>query len=70
MKKEKFTTIPSAMEEADNFSFEFENKVVSDFQKKQLEQYNVYINFLNDYYNNPNATPIKFDKELSTKLFY
>lgn len=70
LKKEKFTTIPSAMEEADNFSFESENNEVSHFQKKQLEQYNIYINFLNDYYNNPNATPIKFDKDLSKRLFY
>ncbi len=69
MKKEKFTTIPSAMEEADTLSFEMEEGEKNEFIAKQLEQYNIYINFLNDYYNNPNAQALRFDKLLSKKLF-
>lgn len=69
MNKENFTTLPSAMEEADNLSYEIENNNSSDFVKKQLKQYNIYINFLYDYYNDKNAKPIKFDQSLSLKLF-
>ena len=70
MKKEKFTTIPSAMEEADTLSAEMEDEVKSEFINKQLNQYNIYINFLNSYYNDKDAKPLKFDKSLSKKLFY
>ena len=70
LKKEKFTTLPSAMEEADTMSFEFEKNEQDEFTKKQLDQYNIYINFLNDYYNDVNAKAIRFDSELSRKLFY
>ena len=64
-----FTTLPAAMEEADNLSLEIEEKG-SDFQlKEQLDQYNIYINFLNDYYNEQNPNPVKFDSTLSKKLF-
>ncbi len=70
LKKQKFTTLPSAMEEADTMSLELEEKKLDDFMTKQLEQYNIYINFLNDYYNDSNAKAIRFDKELSQKLFY
>ena len=34
-----------------------------------LEEYNIYINFLNDYYSQQNPKPIKFDSDLSKKLF-
>ena len=70
MKKEKFTTIPSAMEEADTLSAEIEEGGERVFIIKQLEQYNIYINFLNSYYNDINAKPLKFDNDLSKKLFY
>ena len=67
--KSVFTTLPAAMEEADNLSLEIEEKG-SDFQlKEQLDQYNIYINFLNDYYNEQNPKPVKFDSTLSKKLF-
>ncbi len=67
--KSVFTTLPAAMEEADNLSLEIEEKG-SDFQlKEQLDQYNIYINFLNDYYNEQNPNPVKFDSTLSKKLF-
>ena len=69
LKKEKFTTFPSAFEEADTFSLEIEENGATEFEKKQLDQYNIYINFLNDYYNNPNAKPVKFNSDLSAKLF-
>ena len=67
--KLSFTTIPAAMEEADNLSLEFENDDVSRESKEQLTEYNIYINFLNDYYNEKNPIPIKFDSSLSKKLF-
>ena len=35
----------------------------------QLNQYNIYINFLNDYYKQQNPKPIRFDSNLSKKLF-
>ena len=57
------------MEEADNLSLEFENDDVSRESKEQLTEYNIYINFLNDYYNQKNPIPIKFDSSLSKKLF-
>ena len=68
--EKKFTTLPSAMEEADNLSIEMEENNINDFEKEQLEQYNIYINFLNSYYNDPNPEIIRFDKNLSKKLFY
>ena len=58
------------MEEADSLSLEMENNNQDNFVKKQLEQYNIYINFLNEYYNNSNAQALKFDSNLSKKLFY
>ena len=70
LEKKKFTTLPSAMEEADSLSLEMENNNQDNFLKKQLEQYNIYINFLNEYYNNSNAQALKFDSNLSKKLFY
>jgi len=71
MKKEMFTTIPSAMEEADSLSLEIEEKLTNDEEniKSQLEQYNIYINFVNDYYNDSSAKPLKFGPDLSKKLF-
>ena len=70
LKKEKFTTLPSAMEEADSVSLHAEEEETSSFFLNQLEQYNIYINFLNSYYNDPNPSVINFDKSLSKKLFY
>ena len=57
------------MQEADNVSFEIEEKEVSKEIKEQLDQYNIYINFLNDYYSQKNPIPIRFDSQLSKKLF-
>ena len=50
------------MEEADSLSLEIEENDLGNDLKDQIDQYNVYINFLNDYYRNPNPNPIKFDK--------
>ena len=69
LEKKKFITIPAAMEEADSLSLEIEENDLGNDLKEQIDQYNIYINFLNDYYNNPNANPIQFDKNLSKKLF-
>ncbi len=69
LEKKKFITIPAAMEEADSLSLEIEENDLGRDLKEQIDQYNIYINFLNDYYNNPNANPIQFDKHLSKKLF-
>ncbi len=69
LEKKKFITIPAAMEEADSLSLEIEENDLGNDLKEQIDQYNIYINFLNDYYNNPNANPIKFDNNLSKKLF-
>ena len=70
MKKEKFTTIPSAMEEADSLALKLEEEGSNELVEKQLEQYNIYINFLNTYYNDSNALALKFDENLSRKLFF
>ncbi len=69
LEKKKFITIPAAMEEADSLSLEIEENDLGNDLKEQIDQYNIYINFLNDYYKNPNAHPIQFDKNLSKKLF-
>ena len=57
------------MEEADSLSLKIEENDLGNDLKEQIEQYNIYINFLNDYYNDSNANPIQFDKNLSKKLF-
>ena len=57
------------MEEADNLSFEIEENGGDPLTKEQLDEYNIYINFLNDYYSQQNPKPIKFDSDLSKKLF-
>ena len=69
LEKKKFITIPAAMEEADSLSLKMEENDLGNDLKEQIDQYNIYINFLNDYYNDSNANPIQFDKNLSKKLF-
>ena len=68
LNKEEFTTIPAAMEEADSLSLEIEENDLGNDLKEQIDQYNIYINFLNDYYSNPKPQPIKFDRNLSKKF--
>jgi len=68
LNKESYMTIPAAMEEADSLSLEIEENDLGNDLKEQIDQYNIYINFLNDYYGNSNAKPIKFDKLLSMKI--
>ena len=50
-------------------SIEIEENDLGNDLKEQIDQYNIYINFLNDYYNDSNANPIQFDENLSKKLF-
>ena len=69
LEKKSFLTLPGAMEEADTISFEIEESSDSKILFTQLEQYNIYIDFLNDYYKQLNPKPIKFDSHLSKKLF-
>jgi exodeoxyribonuclease-1 len=69
LNKQKYITLPAAMEEADNLSYEIEENGGDLLTKEQIEEYNIYINFLNDYYNQQNPKPIKFDSDLSRKLF-
>ena len=69
LEKKKFITIPAAMEEADSLSLKIEENDLGNDLKEQIDQYNIYINFLNDYYNDSNANPIQFDENLSKKLF-
>ena len=57
------------MHEADDISLEIEEQNVSSNIKEQLEEYNIYINFLNDYYSDKNPKPVRFDSHLSKKLF-
>ena len=57
------------MEEADTISLEIEEKGDDSNLSMQLKQYNIYINFLNDYYKQLNPKPIRFDSNLSKKLF-
>ena len=69
LEKKKFITIPAAMEEADSLSLKIEENDLGNDLKEQIDQYNIYINFLNDYYSQQNPKPIKFDSDLSKKLF-
>ena len=69
LESKNFTTIPAAMEEVDTLSFKIENEEESHSMKEQIYQYNIYINFLNDYYNESNPKPILFNESLSKRLF-
>ena len=70
IEKRDFLTLPAAIHEADELSLNSEDKD-SLFQKQQLDEYNIYIDFLTDYYSykNTNPEPINFDRQLSQKLF-
>ena len=57
------------MEEADSLSLEVEENDLGNDLKEQIDQYNIYINFISDYYNNPNPKPVIFDNILSKELF-
>ena len=57
------------MEEADTISLEIEENSNNKILSTQLNQYNIYIDFLNDYYRQLNPKPIRFDSNLSKKLF-
>ena len=67
--KQNFITIPSLCRKADNISLEIEETETSSEIKEQIDQYNIYINFLNDYYIQKNPKPIRFDLQLSKQLF-
>ncbi len=69
LEKESFLTLPGAMEEADTIGLEIEEKGDNINLSNQLKQYNIYIDFLNDYYKQQNPKPIRFDSNLSKKLF-
>ena len=69
LESKNFTTIPAAMEEVDTLSFKMENVEESFKIKDQIYQYNIYINFLNDYYSDSKPKPIVFNKSLSNRLF-
>ena len=69
LNKVGYMTIPAAMEEADSLSLEMEENDLGNDLKNQIDQYNEYINFLNDYYCSSKPEPIKFDVNLSKKLF-
>ena len=71
IESQNFMTIPAAMAEADNLLLKYENSDKNIDLKNQLEEYDIYINFLNNYYNNKNINPrpICFDENLSIKLF-
>ena len=69
LEKKSFLTLPGAMEEADTISLEIEENIDNKSLRAQLNQYNIYIDFLNDYYKQRNPKPIRFDSNLSKKLF-
>ena len=69
LENRKFTTIPAAMEEVDTLSLKIEEENISTLVEEQISQYNIYINFLSDYYKDPNPKPIVFGEELSKSLF-
>ena len=67
--KQSFLTLPAAMEEADTLALELEEKQDNPDLLDQLTEYNIYIDFLNDYYKLQNPKPLKFDSSLSKSLF-
>ncbi len=69
LEKKSFLTLPGAMEEADTISLEIEEERDNKILSTQLNQYNIYIDFLNDYYKQRDPKPIRFDSNLSKKLF-
>ena len=67
--KESFMTLQEAYEESKKNTMDSKNENFKEDIRIQLYEYNIYINFLNDYYSNPNPKPLKFDKTLSKELF-
>ena len=60
IESQNFMTIPAAMAEADNLLLKYENSDKNIDLKNQLEEYDIYINFLNNYYNNKNINQDQF----------
>ena len=69
LEKHDFITLPAAMEEVDTLSLELDAEEGKSDLKLQIDQYNIYINFLNDYYNNKSPKPESFGSVLSKRLF-
>ena len=67
--KESFMTLQEAYQELKKNSMDAKNQNLPKDIRIQLDEYNIYINFLNDYYNNSNPKPLRFDKTLSKELF-
>ncbi len=67
--KESFITLINAREESSKLMTDLgdENSLIN--SKDQIIEYNIYINFLNDYYNDSNPRPLRFDNTLSKELF-
>ena len=66
-----FTTIPEAMEQIDNELEKIDSSEVEDKDKKLkiLKDYNTYLIFLENYFKNKNAKPLKTGIELVKQIF-
>jgi len=66
-----FTTIPEAMNQVDNELEKIESGNDEDKQKKLdiLNDYNTYLIFLEKYFKDKNAQPLKSGNELVKQIF-
>ncbi len=61
-----FTTIPEAMKEIDDLK---SNEGISDKEIKILDEYDIYLKFMERYFSNKNPQPLKKGKELYKQIF-
>lgn len=61
-----FTTIPEAMKEIDDWK---SKEDINDRHTKMLDEYDIYLKFMENYFSTKNAKPLKKGKELVKQIF-
>ena len=61
-----FTTIPEAMKEIDDWK---SKEDITDKQIKMLNEYDIYLKFMEQYFSYKDAKPLKKGKELTKQIF-
>ena len=61
-----FTTIPEAMKEVDDWK---SKEDTTDDQLGMLNEYDIYLKFMENYFSSKDARPLKKGKELSKQIF-
>ena len=61
-----FTTIPEAMKEIDDWK---SKEDITDKQLQMLNEYDIYLKFMEQYFSSKDAKPLKKGKELVKQIF-